>query len=198
MDMLLKERLVGAVVLVLAAVIFIPVVLDGPDSNAKVTQSVVLPALGGDEERRTVRIDLDSGAAAETLPAVAVKEPASVDLTETRPAEEEVSPPEPVTTQAPATDPVPAKPLAAEEETGVAVQPWTVQVGSFSNDSNAENLAAALRERGFPAYVSRFEDGGAIHHRVRVGGFASRDAAQAKADEIREQTGQPARPARNR
>ncbi|MBW3568332.1 MAG: hypothetical protein KY410_10330, partial [Proteobacteria bacterium] len=57
MDIRLKERLVGAAVLVLAAVLFIPMVLDGPTSNRQVSQSVELPSMG---DRKTVRIALDA------------------------------------------------------------------------------------------------------------------------------------------
>lgn len=205
MDILLKERLVGAVVLVLAAVIFIPVVLDGPDSSAKVTRNVALPAPDDDDERRTVRIDLlESDSGLETGPAVSEKEPASIDLTaRTEPADAApgnatpAADPAPVAEQS-ADTPAPAAEPAGDTEETAGIQPWTVQAGSFSNDANAETLAAGLRALGYPAYVSRFDDGKSVHHRVRIGGFASRDAAQAKADEIRARTGQPARPARNR
>ncbi|HEX7046849.1 MAG TPA: SPOR domain-containing protein [Gammaproteobacteria bacterium] len=196
MDILLKERLVGAVVLVLAAVIFIPVVLDGPDSTTKVTQSVALPELGSDDDRQTVRIDLDPEA--EVHPVVSNEEPVSIDLVEaeTETGVESASPaPVEAASEPVAKAPVPVEPAEQSESGGI--QPWTVQVGSFSNDSNAETLAAELRDLGFPAYVSRFDDGSVVHHRVRVGGFASRDAAQTEADEIRAKTGQPARPARN-
>lgn len=199
MDILLKERLVGAIVLVLAAVIFIPVVLDGPDSTTKVTQSVALPELGSDDDRQTVRIDLD--AEAEVHPVVSSEEPVSIDLVEAETesgVESAPQTPVEVASEPVVNTPIPAEPVEKTEqaESG-GIQPWTVQVGSFSNDSNAEGLAAELRELGFPAYVSRFDDGSTVHHRVRVGGFASRDAAQTQADEIRAKTGQPARPARN-
>ncbi|HEX6928887.1 MAG TPA: SPOR domain-containing protein [Gammaproteobacteria bacterium] len=205
MDTLLKERLVGAMVLVLAAVIFIPVVLDGPDSTTRVSRSVALPEPGGaDDDRRTVRIDLaGQDAGIEMQPAVTVEEPASIDLTgidaDTGSTADTASANTADAGSPPADGATTPAPVVSSRETPepVAVQPWTVQVGSFSNDANAERLAARLRELGFPAYVSRFEDGNTVHHRVRVGGFPSRDAAQAEADAVREKTGQPARPARN-
>lgn len=203
MDIQLKERLVGAVVLVLAAVIFIPVVLDGPASGSRVTRSVALPD-ANDGGRRTLRIDLDAEAAGlETQPVVTAEEPASIDL-DAGVQQGARQQPEPKTA-APAETHVesPARQAAVETvkpdapRASSSGQPWTVQVGSFSSDSNAERLAAELRELGFPAYVSRFEDAGTVHHRVRVGGFASREAAEAQAEAIRGKTGQPARPARN-
>lgn len=209
MDMRLKERLIGATVLVLAAVLFIPMVLDGPDPNGRVSQTVPLPAPESEDERRTVRIDL---AAQDTAPPQALapsgaREPVSVDLvpqqeqaaesassasstmtaSPTGPASPPVAQPEPESIPASASsEPEPAS--------GTPDAPWTVQAGSFTQQDNAETLAAELRKLGFPAYVSRFDDGGRLHFRVRVGGYPSRDAAQSKADEIRDRTGEPARP----
>lgn len=190
MDIRLKERLVGATVLVLAAVLFIPMVLDGPGANRTVSREVTLP--DSEAGRRTVRLDLDENSAAGGAEApVTVEEPVSIDLV---PAQQAESTPEPevpaVREQAPAADVAP--PAATTDA------PWTVQVGSFSDDGNAEALAAKLRGLGFPAHVSRFNDGKRIHYRVRVGGFPSRDAAQTSADEIRAKTGEPAAPTPNR
>lgn len=202
MDIQLKERVVGAVVLVLAAVIFIPVVLDGPATDARVTRSVTLPAADNDG-RRTLRIDLDADAGLEAQPVVTAEEPVSIDLSgdaaqDVRPQPgSQVSAPVESRAQAPAQEPPATAVAEPDAPAPSARQPWTVQVGSFGNDGNAERLAAELRELGFPAYVSRFDDGNAVHHRVRVGGFASREAAEVQANAIRTKTGQPARPARN-
>lgn len=205
MDMRLKERLIGATVLVLAAVLFIPMVLDGPDMDRRVSRSVPLPAPEDDAERRTVRIDLAAAgdaAAESTRPMVASREPAAIDLV---PAQErdaaeaapgnvptDDAPPETSPPASAASDPAPP---ASEPAGGTADAPWTVQAGSFTRKDNAETLAAELRALGFPAYVSRFDDADRVHFRVRIGGYPSRDAAQEMADEIRAKTGEPARPA---
>ena len=55
---------------------------------------------------------------------------------------------------------------------------WAVQLGSFSNEENAEGLAADLRDQGFPAFLSRVQSGGRTLHRVRVGPQGSRDEAE--------------------
>ena len=198
MDMRLKERLVGAAVLVMAAVLFIPMVLDGPNPDRHVSRNVALP--DATAERRTVRIDLaDRGAATRTaapeLDAVVEDEPAAIDLTSQQEAEAAATEPSPPVT----VEPKPDKPVAkggadTNPPSEAENAPWTVQAGSFSQDDNAEGLAEKLRKLGYPAYVSRFNDGKRIHYRVRVGGFPSRDAAQERADEIRRKTGGPANP----
>ncbi len=195
MDIRLKERLVGAVVLVFAAVLFIPMVLDGPNADRKVTQNVALP--DRDTPLKTVQLDLDVAPSpgGETSPA----EPAAIDLV---PRQESSAPaPLPATTPQPEKETAPQRPLVTEtrpETSGTAASPWTVQAGSFSSQDNAETLAARLRKLGYPSYVSRHSDGATTHYRVRIGGFPSRDAAQVMADEIRAKTGEPAGPTPNR
>lgn len=198
MEIRLKERLVGAMVLVLVAVIFIPMVLDGPNANRRISQSVALPDPAESDARRTVRLDLDAAASETPVESTAESstgstEPVAIDLvpsqeqTAARTPEANESP-KPVTSKPEATA---SQPMASED---VADASWTVQAGSFSSDENAETLAAKLRKLGHPAYVSRYNDGKRTHYRVRVGGFPSRDAAQRKADEIRAETGEPATP----
>lgn len=194
MDIRLKERLVGAVVLVLAAVIFIPMVLDGPDGSRKVTRSVALPDIDASASR-TVRVELD-GPAPQAAADATPDELAAVDLV---PAEDDdaAAPAREPARDAAATRPAtPAAVTTAEPATSER-SAWTVQAGSFSQEDNAEALAAKLRKLGFPAYVSRFVDGDRIHYRVRSGGFTSRDAAQRQADEIRAKSGEPAAPTPN-
>jgi len=199
MDVRLKERLVGATVLVFAAVLFIPMVLDGPDSDRQVSHRVELPDPAA-PARRTVRIALDSAqepaaetGAARKLPEPDVNEPATVDLTPGQTAARNVPDEQPAVTIA--KKPAERAPAQAAGDTRA---PWTVQVGSFSQNDNAEALAAKLRTLEYPAYVSRFNDGTRVHYRVRVGGFPSRDAAQIRAEEIRTRTGEPASPVQNR
>lgn len=206
MDIQLKERLVGAMVLVLAAVIFIPMLLDGPNRNRQVSQAVPLPAENG-SERRTVRISLDPATPVSdaTLRQRQTQEhqaaePASVDLTESQQTADAAQPEVAVRAPAQAVPPndepaaKPARSVPAAKTQTAAEAAWTVQVGSFSSSDNAEGLAGKLKQQGHAAFVSEFRDAKGMHYRVRVGGFADRDAAQVKADQLRKSTGEPARP----
>ncbi|MDX1442395.1 MAG: SPOR domain-containing protein [Gammaproteobacteria bacterium] len=216
MEQQLKERLVGATVLVVLAIIIIPVILDGPGSDKPSQQRLDLPAAQSNGERRTVRIPLDEP----SKPAVEKRsagqetpetEPPVSEPAETRPVAEagSTSPeteaatsgtqpriverePEETTAREPESQPATSKPAPASS------QPWTVQVGSFSSEENAEGLVKRLKSLGYSdAFVSRYNDGSMIHYRVRVGGYADRDAAAARAEEIRSRSGEPARPAKN-
>ena len=60
MDRALKERIIGAIVLVAVVVLVVPVFLDGPvDESAVVSERINLPGQGGDDGIRTVVLDRD-------------------------------------------------------------------------------------------------------------------------------------------
>lgn len=207
MENRLKERLVGATVLVVLAVIFVPMVLDGPGSG-RVERRVELPPQnnGAEAERRTVRLDLtrpgaegqanEPDADVPATEAVASNDSVEIDLTtetaatETKPAAPERTEEKPPVRIAARQEPALAKPAEPEGE-------WTVQVGSFGKQANADAQVARLKELGFNAYVSRYSDGRHTLYRVRSGGFESREAAAAEAAKIKSKSGQNARPALN-
>ena len=182
MERALKERIIGAVVLVVFVVLVVPIFLDGPPGEEEiVTERVLLP--GQDETRtQTVVLDRDrtepvpAGTSNETS-AAAVEEPAEA-VAQPVAAEPETSEPvaqreEPV--------PAPAQPQpeapAASSTTGM----WAVQLGSFSNKANAEKLAADLRKQGYAAFLSQLDTSSGTLHRVRIGPQKDRDAAEAMA-----------------
>jgi tetratricopeptide (TPR) repeat protein len=54
---------------------------------------------------------------------------------------------------------------------------YTIQVGAFSNITNANNLTNKLIQKGYPAYMDEAGSQGKISYRVRVGKFKARDEA---------------------
>ncbi len=212
MDRALKERIIGAVVLVVIAVLVVPVFLDGPVQDAEmITAPVTLPGQdGAPDDRRTVvlRLDRDEplpvpsppaearpaaarSAAADETPAPVVaanrEEPAA---SERRPEPE----PEPEPRQEPEPGPEPEPPAreqssppartaAADSESATGM--WAVQIGSFSNKANADRLAAGLREKGYAAFLSQVKtDNGGELHRVRIGPQKDRASAEAVASKL--------------
>jgi DedD protein len=77
-------------------------------------------------------------------------------------------------------DVTPAAAAAAESTTGM----WAVQLGSFSNQANAERLAADLRESGYAAFLSQLSTSSGSLHRVRVGPQKDRESAEAVAGKL--------------
>ncbi|MFU8822279.1 MAG: SPOR domain-containing protein [Gammaproteobacteria bacterium] len=187
MERQLKERIVGATVIVALGIIVIPWLLDGPaQSSRPVEQAIELPP--ADQPGRTYTIPLDPGAGppvqmengSTTQPvparpgAGAVQRPAPGDTTATAPAPQPVQP-TPRPAPAPVTQPAPSPaPQAAPSGDG----PWTVQVGSFSQPDNAQALQRRLASEGFEAFTSRVATDAGTMYRVRVGPVPERDAAE--------------------
>ncbi len=195
MERELKERIIGAVVLVLVVVLVVPIFLDGrTDNDETITETVILP--GQSEQKMQTQVldrnrstPVPASNSSDDAPPQAEK-PQPQPLPE--PQREEASP-APVTKPAtqpetkPATQPE-TKPAieavvrepAAESTTGM----FAVQLGSFGSEENATKLAADLRKQGFAAFLSKLATNGKELHRVRVGPQANRAAAEAVAAKL--------------
>ena len=63
---------------------------------------------------------------------------------------------------------------------------FTIQVGSFQQEKQANDLAGKLKSNGFPAYVSRIQiENVGTRFRVRVGGYENLEQAQNIATSLR-------------
>ena len=189
MDRALKERIIGAAVLVVIVVLVVPVFLDGPpESGEIVSERVPLPGQAVEGETRTVVLERDRD---EPVPTATVepetRQPEPVQASAA--AQPESKPdPDPVPEPKQEPKPEPAKPAtqqatpAAESTTGM----WAVQLGSFGNEENAERLAADLRKQGFAAFLSQLSTGSGQLHRVRIGPQKDRESAEAMAERLAE------------
>lgn len=192
MERALKERIIGAIVLVAVVVLVVPVFLDGPvDESAVVSERINLPGQGGDDGIRTVVLDRDR-----SEPVPATPQPArqsEPEPTVTEPPPRQASLPEPVPNPPPDNEPevrsapeTLSEPAVSSPEAAPEAEPatrsttgmWAVQLGSFSNEANAERLAADLRQQGFAAFLSKLETEQGELHRVRVGPQRDREAAE--------------------
>ncbi|MBA5979580.1 MULTISPECIES: SPOR domain-containing protein [Pseudomonas] len=198
LDKAYKQRMVGALVLVALAVIFLPMLFSRQD------------------EQRQVTVEAPSAPQAPAVPQVqlepvAVPEPQALPQ-EPVPSDDEVAEqsapsmpiaaapaPAPTPAPAPAAKPVapapvakpaaaPAQPIAAAaakpdttqsrvDANGLSVS-WSVQLASLSSREGAESLQKTLRSQGYNAYI-RSADG---KNRVFVGPLIER----AEADRLRD------------
>lgn len=183
MDRALKERIIGAAVLVVFVVLVVPVFLDGPpQSDEIVSERVPLPGQATDGETRTVVLDRDRDepvpvAAAVTEPAAEREEP--VAKPEPKPEPEQRRESQPKTNPEPAPAKPEAQPPAAASASTTGM--WAVQLGSFTSQENAERLAADLRKQGFAAFLSQLSTDSGQLHRVRIGPQKDRESAEAMA-----------------
>jgi DedD protein len=185
MDRALKERIIGAAVLVVFVVLVVPVFLDGPpESGDIVSERVPLPGQAAEGETRTVVLARDRD---EPVPTPA---PVSVAVAKTPQPEPEQTAqnaqPDPEPRPEPEEKPAPSEPAAqqaavpADSPTGM----WAVQLGSFTNQQNAERLAADLRKQGFAAFLSQLSTASGQLHRVRIGPQKDRESAEAIAEKL--------------
>ena len=209
MDSALKQRLIGAAVLVALAMIFLPMLLKGPDLARQDAAQVPLDAPAAPDqpfETREVPLTLPAPGVPEggalsmpTAPAgadavVTVDPDAAAPRTEFDPAAAaaageplaaidpatgEPVGPDPETAPTPA--PAAATPAAPSAPLPVATASgrYAVNVGSFSNLDNARALADRLRAQGLPLTSETVDVGGKPAMRLRVGPYAERTLAEA-------------------
>jgi cell division septation protein DedD len=211
LDVQAKDRLTGAVILVVLLVLVVPELLSGPDPKVAATtvQRSDEPPL------RSYTMDLgDTRRAPASDPATAAASPAAVQApasaapAASAPAAVAPAPPAkvpvpvvtapPVAAPAPVTVPRPAAAAPVQEpakapRTAVAhaAPPassgggWTVQLGSFASRANAERLVADLKTKGFAAFSTESGSGGRTLYRVRVGPAGDRASAEALGAKLR-------------
>ena len=194
MERTLKERIIGAAVLVVFAVLVVPVFLDGPPEGGEiVSERVPLPGQESNDEDRTVVLERDRE---EPVPAAAMLQPApdrKPPATEQVAAQAERPTAEPATKEPPAGEPAAKEPPQPETQpaslpakTTSTTGMWAVQLGSFGNQQNAERLAADLRKQGFAAFLSQLPTDSGQLHRVRIGPQKDRESAEAMAARLQE------------
>ena len=200
LDNVFKQRMVGALVLIGVAVIFLPMLFTRQDETHHVQvdapaapQAPVAPQIQVEpvpvpepqalpQEPVPSDDDLSDDAQAPTMP-IAPAPPAVKPVTPPAPAAKPVTKPA-TAPAAPAPAPAPAPAVAKPatpsgvDANGLSVS-WSVQLASMSNRANADNLQKTLRTQGYNAYI-RTADG---VNRVFVGPLIER----AEADRLRDQ-----------
>jgi DedD protein len=171
MDRRVKERLVGATILVVVMVLLVPELLSGPKPSA-------VPVSNPAEPVRNVTVDLSTQSVAAVTPA---QEPA-VSAAESA-ASTASMPPSAMAPSTPKTDAPPAvletpSPPPTSTATTATHRSWAVQVGSFASRGNADKSVRQLKAWGYSVYVLTSGSGASLRHKVRIGPMADRGAAE--------------------
>src|SRR3972149_2841821 len=188
MEQGLKERLVGAAVIVILAVIFIPMLLDDTeDQEVVITETNIPPKpenmpLPPSVDERI--IPADSNFSSRIIPVQ--EEPAVEEVEEpvVQKTEEAVPPAEKKETTSPKSAQTAGQKSAAaagkndEPATNVGVSAWVVQLGSFSSEKNAQELNQKLKQAGFRSFVEPLKQNNTTSSRMRVGPELRRSDAQ--------------------
>lgn len=189
MEQILKQRLIGAIVLVSLAVIFIPIILEGPDDEWT-PRSHSIPEQPQMDYRADMELELppetpvvdetvameaisQEQAESEPQPAVEVVKTDAVPVKAPEPVKAAPQPASPVKQAVP---PVPkAEPLKG----------WFVQVGSFGQEMNAKGLQDRLAAAGFHVQLQDVKLGNKHTYRVLVGPSPGRTAAEKQAEKLK-------------
>jgi DedD protein len=201
-ERIVKERLVGAAVLMAAAIILIPEMLSGPDRDRQAEPPA--PARS-DGPIKTYTIDLSQSHSAQPTPSVVdnrapppeepvTAQPGDPSSGAQPPADDQAKPEVPQQTVAALPDvveqptPPPARatqpPLASDSGSPTSGR-WAVQVGSYAREATAERLAKQLRDQGQQAFVMPVKSGGATLYRVRIGPMKDRASAEAALRDVK-------------
>ena len=197
MEPALKQRLVGAAVLIALAVIFLPMLIQGPAPESGIAE-VPLDAPRapqGEFETRDLPLVAPEAAPADGAlgmdaappPQPAAPNPDAADLA-TAPAPAPASAAtiasaplrdaaNPTTTRPLPEDTTPA--TSAPLPAATAGGDYAVNFGSFSSVSSADALVASLKKSQLPGYRESANVGGKAVQRVRIGPFATRAEAEA-------------------
>lgn len=207
MDKALKQRLVGASVLIILTVIVLPMLLSGrSDTLNTESRQIEMPSRPEELTFETRRFPVAVPDKA-TPAAVAqdVEDKPALDrpgagLTASQPVSDEPSAAIDTDVEIPATlvekPPTVTTVTIEPEENKPAITPesvnnaqshgrYLVQVASFSNVKRANAMAAELRVKGMPVMMDVVDRTGGRLHRVRVGPYAGRSEADAVIVKIR-------------
>lgn len=169
MDDLVKQRLVGAVVLALIALVLIPWMFGSPkDPRVTIQPSfsgTPVPAgADGDSEIALVRATPAPTAAATATPRRLLSKPAAAAMPPAAPAAE------PATT---------AQDKPAATKVAPAGQAWLLQLASYSQRAAADDFRKRLSKDGYVSYREQVKINGKTYYRVRLKVNGSKSQAEA-------------------
>lgn len=186
-----RRRLVGAIALVLAAVIVLPMVFDSEPRGSAPPVSVRIPA---EDESGFIPKVTPKGAPEKAAEKAPEKAPEKVEEKGAEKAPEKA--PEPVVEKpaprievkvtkavpAPASPsaaaPAPAAPVErAKAEAAPSGEQFVVQVGAFADPEKVKEVTGKLKAAKIPFYTEQIAVKSGMLTRVRAGPFAGRDAA---------------------
>lgn len=174
-----KQRIIGAIVLVALAVIFIPILLPGHhDFGFTESESNIPPKPAELENLKVLELE-------KPLPAPEPREVIRTPIDEHSPPAAKPETESPVVEQKPET--TEAKPSPSNQETKTDTttpKAWVVQVGSFGNRDNAMRLRDQLRSKGYKTFVEQISTAEKTFYRVRVGPVVTRENALALQKEL--------------
>ena len=188
----MKQRLVGAIVLVALAVIFLPMLLDGSGRPEQVDVRMDIPE---EPEAPASRLDEEPAPEPAATGAADGADDGDVATGQSAGSADAAGPEGSPETRDGAAEEARAKAEGGDDgadaaaTAGDAPTAWAVQVGSFAKRTNALVLRDRLRQQDFDAFVEEADSDGQTVWRVRVGPVPTRDRAESLKTRIEGQRG---------
>lgn len=190
MEVRVRERLIGALVLVAVVVMLVPAILKGRAPE---------PAAAPGPQLRRVEVPVGNAPAvkeeAGEAPVPEPSLPAAAPRAGNRPpvAAQAAAPPRSEAAQVvkPADDIKPAAKAPAAVAATSTGSAWAVQLAAFASREKADQLVGQLRQRGYAAFVLEYRASGKVLYRVRVGPEQDRNRAEATAARLAREGFQP-------
>ena len=179
METTLKQRLIGAVVIIALAVIFVPIILDGSGQQKSVAVNMEAPPV----PKFTFKSDLPDPKKLDELPVLEKPNDA--------PAKQAV-----VTEHSTPQDPPAntAKPIAKVIDAtsnhirpNAALNTWGVQVAAFSEKAKALVLQEKLLAYNYPAFIEKSTKDAKALYRVKIGPMLNKEDAEKLRDKIKQE-----------
>ncbi len=161
MDTTLKQRLIGAVVLIALAVIFLPMLIKGPAPDSGVSD--VSTKVPDAPEGQFVEIPLNTVGEVPAGGAVGLKpgEPAAPAASEAIPLGAD-----------------PATPASTTLPEATAAGDYAVNFGAYATPADAAQMVAMLKKAQLPGFSESTTINGKPAYRVRIGPYADRAQAE--------------------
>ena len=179
MEPALKQRLLGAAVLIALAVVFLPMFFSGaPPKPANERVSLDIPAEPESKLQSQV-FDLSPEAQTKTAAPSAVAPPPAAA---SAPAEQAPVESTPAASQSPSpavAESAPAPASVAAPIGTAAANRYAISLGVFAETKNADGRLAQAKLLGYPAYMETVDVGGKKAYGVRIGPYAGRASAEA-------------------
>lgn len=170
MEQRIKQRLIGAAVLVSLAVIFIPIILEGPEDEFG-PWGTKMPKRPAQDVMTDLRpLALPKRGASEPVKSIVLDDNNSKSKPDTRDIKSTAG-----------KSPPAGKPKSALDK---GLQSWVVQVASFNHEKNAMALRKRLRDKGYTTFVEKLKTKQGNVYRVRVGPELKRSDVEILRDRI--------------
>lgn len=181
-----RRRLIGAMVLALAAAIVLPMAMDHEPAPPLRDIQVRIPSPDEGAPLKPASSSARPIEKAEIKPISRSesKEGEGAAPAPPKPAETQAAPPKPA--EAKAVDAKPAQTKPPERPSAAASgEKWEVQLGAYAEPSRVALIQTKLKELGLPSFTESVDTPNGKRTRVRAGPFASQDEAEKARTRIR-------------